>query len=129
MGERTLWGLGHVEVHEGVELPDACGGGDGEQKVAGLYVGIGQPELDGEASLVEQVADVTEAEEGPENVLLLEDGVASAVKSEQKSLMDSLGVLSYFIFPVSYFLLYIHVIHFIQLTNVKSSANKYLCFD
>ena len=58
-----------------MELPHAPGGGDGEQKFAGLGVGVGRPELDpaeGEASLVEQVAVVTEAEEGPENVVLLQ---------------------------------------------------------
>ena len=36
--------FGHVEVLEGVELPHAYGGGDGEQEVAGL--GVGRPELD-----------------------------------------------------------------------------------
>ena len=77
VGEGVLWGLGHVKVLEGVELPHACGGGVGEQEVAVLGVGVGLPELDpaeGEASLVEQLADVTEKEEGPENVVLLQDG-------------------------------------------------------
>ena len=70
MGEGVLWGLGHVEVLEGVELPHACGGGVGEQEVAVLGVGVGLPEHDpaeGEASLA------TEAEEGPENVVLLQE--------------------------------------------------------
>ena len=43
---RILGGLGHVEVLEGVELPHTCGGGDGEQEVAGLGIGVGRPELD-----------------------------------------------------------------------------------
>jgi hypothetical protein len=34
-------------------------------------VGVSRLELEGEARLVEQVAEVTEAEEGPENVVLL----------------------------------------------------------
>jgi len=63
-----------------VELPHVRGGGDGEQEVAGLGVIVGRLELDpaeGEASLVEQVGDDTKAEEGPENVVLLQ-GEASA---------------------------------------------------
>ena len=93
-GEGVLGGLGYVDVLEGVELPHAPGGGDGEQKVAGLGVGVGRPELDpaeGEASLVEQVAVVTEAEEGPENVVLLQGSGASALKSEHESVMRERG--------------------------------------
>ena len=88
---RVLWyvlgGLGHVEVLEGVELPHAHGGGDGEQEVAGLGVG----EAEGEASLVEQVADITEAEEGPENVVLYQGGGASALESEHLSVLQERG--------------------------------------
>ena len=82
----VLWGLVHVEVLEGVELPQACGGG------------IGRPELDpaeGEASLVEQVADVADAEEGPEKVVLLQDGGASALKSGHESVGFSQSVPVY----------------------------------
>ena len=61
-GKGVLWGLGHVEVPEVVELPHARGGGDGEQEVAGLGVGVGRLDTaEGEASLEKQVADVTEA--------------------------------------------------------------------
>ena len=79
MGEGIIGELDHVKVLEGVELPHACGGGDGEQELAGLAVGVGRLELDS-ASLVEQVADVTEAEEGPDNVVPLQGGRASALE-------------------------------------------------
>ena len=72
-----------IPVPEGVEVLHARGGGDGEQEVAGLGVGVGRLELDpaeGEASLVEQVGEVTEAEERPENVALLQGGGASALE-------------------------------------------------
>ena len=93
---RTLRrGLGHVEVLEGVELPHARGGGDGEQEVAGLGVGVDRLELDpaeGETSLVEQVADITKAEEGPENVFLRQGfGGASALESEHESVLRERG--------------------------------------
>jgi hypothetical protein len=81
-----------------VELPHACGGGVGEQEVAFLGVGVGRPELDpaeGEASLVEQVADVTGAEEGLENVVLLQGDGPSALKSEHESVGFSLSVPVY----------------------------------
>ena len=89
MGEGLLGGLGHVEVLAAVELPHVCWapvqcwGGDGEQEVAGLGV---VPD-EGEASLVEQVADFTEAEEGLENVVLHHSGAASALGSEQESVL------------------------------------------
>jgi hypothetical protein len=94
---RTLRrGLGHVEVLEGVELPHTRGGGDGEQEIAGLCVGVSRLELDpaeGEASLVEQVADITKAEEGPENVFLCQGGGASALESEHRSVLRERGHL------------------------------------
>jgi hypothetical protein len=40
---------------------------------------------------VEQVADVTEAREGPENVVLLQGGGASALKSEHESVLRESG--------------------------------------
>jgi hypothetical protein len=61
--------------------------GDGEQEVAGLGIGVGRLELDpaeGEASLVEQVADVTQEEEGPEKI---HGGGASPLKSEHESVL------------------------------------------
>ena len=70
---------------EGVELPHARGGGDGEQEVAGLGVG----EAEGEASLVEQVADITKAEEGPENIVLYQGSGASALESEHSSVCSA----------------------------------------
>ena len=96
VGEGVLGGLGHVEVLEGVELPHACGAGDGEQEVAGLGIGVGRLELDpaeGEASLVEQVADITKAEEGPENVFLCQGGGASVLESEHGSVLRERGHL------------------------------------
>ena len=73
-----------------MELPHARGGGDGEQEVAGLGVGVGRLELDpaeGEASLVDQVADITKAEEGSENVFLRQGGGASNLESEHGSVL------------------------------------------
>jgi hypothetical protein len=46
---------------------------------------------EGEASLVEQVADITKAEEGPENVVLCQDGGASALKSEHEPVLRERG--------------------------------------
>ena len=50
-------------------------------------------EAEGEASLVdsEQVADITEAEEGPENVVLYQGGGASALESEHSSVLQERG--------------------------------------
>ena len=67
----------------GVELPHVRWGGDGEQEVAG----IGVVPAAGEAGLVEQVANFTEVEEGPENVLLYHSGGASALESEEESVL------------------------------------------
>ena len=76
--------LGHVQVLEGVELPHAHGGGDGEQEVAGLDVGVGRLELDPAEG---------EAEEGPENVFLCQGGGASALESEHRSVLRERGHL------------------------------------
>jgi hypothetical protein len=83
----SLGGLAMLKSLEGVELPHARGGGDGEQEVAGLGVG----EAEGEASLVEQVADITKAEEGPENIVLYQGSGASALESEHSSVLQERG--------------------------------------
>ena len=61
-------------------------GGDGEQEVAGLCVGVSRLELDpaeGEASLVVQVA-----EEGLKNVVLRQDDDASALEVRGREVIE-----------------------------------------
>ena len=84
VGEGLL-GLGHAEVLEGVELPLALGSGDGKQQVVSAAEGAGRLETDEAevgAGVVAEEADVAKPGEGLGDILLLQEGGASALESE-----------------------------------------------